>query len=305
MAFTLPNPPIWQQNRKYSARHDRTFADVLFTEGVLDPGSGALLVTQNSLGLDNSVDVAAGLGIIQGDDELNQGKYLVRLENTRNIAFGPAPVSNARIDLVVLRVNDSTAGSTATPVDVSRIEVIQGVVDASPVTPAVPNTAIPLAQVLRTNGDVVIDNSMITDLRPTSTEQNFTVNSRFEALTTAQRNALTPFIGQTIFNTDTNEIQFWDGLVWVTVGTTFFQALTTAQRDLLTPFVGQTIFNTDVNQIQYWDGSNWLAPTSLGALSDVDLSGLSDADILRYDNSSGNWIATPLPDPIDLIIALS
>jgi hypothetical protein len=108
MAFTLPNPPIWQQNRKYSARHDRTFADVLFTEGVLDPGSGALLVTQNSLGLDNSVDVAAGLGIIQGDDELNQGKY--------------------------------------------------------------------------------------------------------------QRNALTPFVGQTIFNTDTDEIQVWTGSVWDVVG---------------------------------------------------------------------------------------
>jgi hypothetical protein len=165
MAFTLPNPPIWQQNRKYSARLDRTFADVLFTEGVVDPGAGGYAVTQNALGLDNSVDVAAGVAVVEGDDENNQGKYVVRLEAPQNIPFGPAPTADARIDLLVLRVNDSTAGSTATPADVSRIEVIQGAVDPSPVAPAVPDTAIALAEVLRTSGDSVINNSMITDLR--------------------------------------------------------------------------------------------------------------------------------------------
>jgi hypothetical protein len=165
MAFTLPNPPIWQQNRKYSARLDRTFADVLFTEGVVDPGAGGYAVTQNALGLDNSVDVAAGVAVVEGDDENNQGKYVVRLEAPQNIPFGPAPTADARIDLLVLRVNDSTAGSTATPADVSRIEVIQGAVDPSPVAPVVPDTAIALAEVLRTSGDSVINNSMITDLR--------------------------------------------------------------------------------------------------------------------------------------------
>jgi hypothetical protein len=165
MAYTLPNPPIWQQNRKYSARLDRTFADVLFSEGVLDPGDGQFAVTQNSLGLDNSVDVAAGLAVIEGDDETNQGKYVVRLETAQNIVFGPAPTADARIDLLILRVNDSTAGSLASPVDVSRIEVVQGTVSSSPVAPALPDTAIPLAGVLRTLGDTNITNAMITDLR--------------------------------------------------------------------------------------------------------------------------------------------
>jgi hypothetical protein len=168
MAFTLPNPPIWQQNRKYSARLDRTFADVLFTEGVVDPGAGGYEVTQNALGLDNSVDVAAGVAVVEGDDENNQGKYVVRLEAPQNIPFGPAPTADARIDLLVLRVNDSTAGSTATPADVSRIEVIQGAVDPSPVAPAVPDTAIALAEVLRTLGDTNITDAMILDRRVVS-----------------------------------------------------------------------------------------------------------------------------------------
>ena len=165
MAFTLPNPPTWTQNRKYSARLDRTFADVLFTEGVLDPGSGAYLVTQNALGLDNSVDGAAGGAVMEGDDETNQGKYVVRLEAPQNIPFGPAPTADARIDLLILRVNDATAGSTATPEDVARIEVLQGAVDPSPVAPALPDTAIALAEVLRTSGDTNITNAMITDRR--------------------------------------------------------------------------------------------------------------------------------------------
>lgn len=218
MAYTFPNPPIWQQDRKYSARHDRTFADVLFTEGVLDPGAGQYEVTQNALGLDNSVDVASGLAIIQGDDEANQGKYLVRLESAQNVVFGSAPTADARIDLLVLRVNDATAGSLATPANVSRIEVIEGTVDPSPVAPALPDTAIPLAEVLRTQGDTEITNAMITDARPTASQQSYTVNSRFEALTTAERDALTPFVGQTIFNVDTDEIQVWTGSVWDVVG---------------------------------------------------------------------------------------
>jgi hypothetical protein len=213
MAFTLPNPPIWQQNRKYSARLDRTFADVLFTEGVVDPGAGGYAVTQNALGLDNSVDVAAGVAVVEGDDENNQGKYVVRLEAPQNIPFGPAPTADARIDLLVLRVNDSTAGSTATPADVSRIEVIQGAVDPSPVAPVVPDTAIALAEVLRTSGDSVINNSMITDLRPIGAQI-----SRFPNYTTAERNALTPSVGDVIFNTDTDEIQVWTGSVWDIVG---------------------------------------------------------------------------------------
>jgi hypothetical protein len=223
MAVVLPNPPNWMQNRKYSARLDRTFAEVLFGEGVLDPGAGQFAVTQNPIGLDNSVQVAPGIAFIDGDDELNQGTYIARLEVSTNVALGPAPTSLARIDLLVLRVNDSTAGSSALPTDAAVLDVIEGAVSGAPVLPALPDSAIPIASVLRTLGDTFIDNAMITDERTAGSQQSYTVDSRFEQLTTTERNALTPFTGQTIYNTTTNQLEYYDGANWV--GPTAFSGL--------------------------------------------------------------------------------
>lgn len=211
---TIPTPPIWTQNRQYSARLDRNFADVLFGEGVLDPGGGDFAIGQTSP-LSNSVVVDPGRAIIQGDDELNQGKYVVRLEALVNVLLQPAPTSDARIDLVVLQVNDSTAGSARTPADVAEIVVIEGTVAGSPVLPALPDTAIPLASVLRTAGDTFIDDGMITDERLAGSQQQYSVNSRYEILTTAERNAIaTPFLGQTIYNISVGEVQVWTGATW-------------------------------------------------------------------------------------------
>jgi hypothetical protein len=35
---------------------------------------------------------------------------------------------------------------------------------------------------------------------------------------TSERDALTPYTGQVIFNTDTNDMQVWDGSTWQLVG---------------------------------------------------------------------------------------
>jgi hypothetical protein len=214
---TIPTPPIWTQNRKYSARLDRNFADIIFGEGIIDPGAGGLIVSETSP-LSNSVVVDVGRAVVQGDDELNQGKYLIRLEALVNVLLQPAPTSDARIDLIVLQVNDPTAGSVRTPADVAEIAVVEGAVSAAPVAPAVPLTAIPLAQVLRTTGDTFVSNSMITDLRLASSVETFTTNSRYEVLTSAERDAIAaPFLGQTIFNSTTSSVQVFTGVGWESV----------------------------------------------------------------------------------------
>ena len=258
--------PIWLQGGTYSARLDRSLLDVIFTEGVVDPGSGALLATQRAVGANDTVDVAVGAAVISGDDEPNQGKYYVRNTLVQNVAFLPAPGSDARIDLLVLQINDPTAGGSAGNNAVFR--VIQGTVDVAPVAPAVPLTAIPLAEVLRTAADTTITDSMITDRRVASSTQTYTVNSQFEILTTAERDALvSPFAGQTIFNSTDDVVQVYDGTDWVGV-----------------------------------------TAATLGGLEDVDLAGLSDGDFLQYDNASGDWLAVQLPSPVDpipLILALS
>jgi alkanesulfonate monooxygenase SsuD/methylene tetrahydromethanopterin reductase-like flavin-dependent oxidoreductase (luciferase family) len=207
--------PIWLQGGTYSARLDRSLLDVIFTEGVIDPGSNALQVTERAAGANDTVDVAAGAAIITGDDEANQGKYYVRNTAVVNVAFTPAPGSDERIDLLVLQVNDPTAGGSAG--NNAVFEVVEGTVAGTAVAPAVPDTAIPLAEVLRLSTDTTIVNARITDRRPTSSTASYTVRSQFEILTTTERNALTPFEGQVIFNSTDDIVQYYDGSVWVDI----------------------------------------------------------------------------------------
>lgn len=158
--------PTWLQNGTYSARLDRIFSDVLFTEGVMRPGAGQLLVTQRSAGANNSVDIAAGYACITGDDSADQGNYLVRNTATVNLAATAAPVANSRIDLVCLRINDPAAGGPAG--DNAQFVYVAGTAAPSPVVPATPTSAIALARVLRTVGDTSVVTANITDVRPQS-----------------------------------------------------------------------------------------------------------------------------------------
>lgn len=251
----ISQPPTWLQNGTYSARLDRNLIDLFFTEGVLAPGAGDFEVGQTTP-VSNSVLIQPGRAIVTGDDEADQGKYLCVSTGILTLALNAAPVSDSRIDLVYLRVNDSTAGGPAG--DNGTVEFLEGTAAPSPVAPATPTTAIPLAEITRTAGDTFIDNSMIIDVRVASSGQTFTVRSNFEVLTTAQRNALTPYVGESIYNTDENYVQVYNGTQWFDVGSTFFEALTTAQRNALpSPYAGQTILNTDVNELQFYDGANW------------------------------------------------
>jgi hypothetical protein len=246
----VANPPIWQQNRQYSARLDRTVVDLIFTEGVVNPGGGDFEVIETS---PQSLSVAVGIGraVIQGDDETRQGKYLVVNDAVLNVPITAAPVApNDRIDLIVLRVNDPVAGSTRTPPNVAEVVAITGTPGVTPVAPALPVTAIPLAEVYVAAGATFIATADITDVRAAATSETFTVRSNFEVLTTAERNALTPYVGQAIFNSTTSQVEVWDGSQWQPV-----------------------------------------VAASLASLSDVDLAGLQDGDILVYDLASGDWLA--------------
>jgi hypothetical protein len=156
--------PLWQDGNDYPARLDRQFIEAVFdVEGVIKPSTGALLVGPRGAGANMSVDVAAGPWVIKGDDEADQGHYSSRSTAVENLPVGAAPGSDSRIDLVVARVRDAkvTGGVSNDWI----LEVIPGAVAAAPVAPAVPNTAIPLAQVLVAAGTASITAGMITDRR--------------------------------------------------------------------------------------------------------------------------------------------
>lgn len=164
--------PLWQQANKYPARLDRQFIeDVFDVEGVIKPSSGALLVSPRAAGANMSVEIAAGRAVIKGDDEANQGSYRVISTAVETRPIGAPPGSDSRIDLVIARVRDAnvTGGVSSDWV----IEVIPGAVAANPVAPAVPATAIPLAQILVAAGTLSIDAPKITDRRTAATSAQY------------------------------------------------------------------------------------------------------------------------------------
>jgi len=162
--------PLWLQNLDYPARIDRIAYDSIWTEGIIRATD--LAVTESgSPGMD--VQIAAGTAVIQGDDQVEQGKYLVRSDSTTTgVTIGTAPGSGQRNDLVVLKVRDSNAGVGSD--DDAIFQVIAGTPSGSPVDPAVPDSAIVLARVRVPAATGSITNSLIDDLR---VEANGTFNT--------------------------------------------------------------------------------------------------------------------------------
>lgn len=153
--------PLWMQNGSYPARSDRQLVSAVF--GGRERLLSGLVVSQNGAG-DLSVNISEGACVVQGDDQPDQGMYLVVVDDVYNQAMPAAPGSNKRIDLVTIKVNDPQAGGSAG--NNATVVIVQGGVAAFPSAPAVPSSSIVLAQVLRTVGDGSVLTSMITDVGP-------------------------------------------------------------------------------------------------------------------------------------------
>lgn len=110
-----------------------------------------------------NVAVAAGTGWVPGTDAAGQGMYLVDNATSTTVAITTANPTNPRIDRVVADVNDPAFTGTGTPV--FTIAVIAGTPAGSPVAPAVPPSAIPLARVAVAAGAAAIVAGNITDER--------------------------------------------------------------------------------------------------------------------------------------------
>jgi hypothetical protein len=157
---TLTQPPIFIQQGEYSARLTRNITSLIATEGVV--GASDFLVTERDPAPALQVTMSPGRAFIDGDDIPNQGNYLVVVEEPVDINVSPADTTDDRIDLLVLRVLDSDAGVVG---DEAQLELIPGVPDPSPVPPALPDTAIPVAEVLVQANVIAILNADITDRR--------------------------------------------------------------------------------------------------------------------------------------------
>jgi hypothetical protein len=158
--MTLRTPPSWLQNGSHPAENDRLTTQALWaTTGIIN--SSSLAVTANSpVGM--SVRVASGWAAIVGTTQANMGTYVGYNDAQVTLTITTADVTNPRIDLVCMTVNDSFySGSTNNVV----LQVVAGTPAGSPVAPSLPANSISLATVAVAAGALSINSGNITDTR--------------------------------------------------------------------------------------------------------------------------------------------
>jgi hypothetical protein len=128
-------------------------------QGVLNPAN--LAVTQRGAGANFSVDVAAGIAGVIGDDITNQGIYYAWNDATVNVVTPSAPVSGTRVHRLVAQIRDKLSNGTFTTYDWQ----LQLLPDVGGGTPAEPNSAVTLALISIAAGQASVTNANISDQR--------------------------------------------------------------------------------------------------------------------------------------------
>jgi hypothetical protein len=209
------NPPAYIQAGTYSARLDRLSRAASMTA---DHTSGALAIrggvrpTPSSTGLQVTqraspamfVTVAAGVGFVPAQSSVG-GCYTVNNDASYDVAIAASHATLGRRDLICARVYDAEYSGAS---NIWGLEAITGTPAGSPVLPATPSGAIPLAQV-QVNANVsTITNASITDLRTYTTALGGTI----PCLSTAR--PATPYEGMAIYETNNNLPKWFNGSTW-------------------------------------------------------------------------------------------
>lgn len=173
--MALRTPPSWLQNGSHPADNDRlTTTGVIWkTQGVAD--YGAMKVSQSATPA-MSVSIAAGHALIAGTEASNQGLYIAYNDAAATVAIAASNPSQARIDRIVVTVQDSYYSGANNQV---IYQAITGTPSGSPVPPATPANSLTLALVAVAAGTTAIVNANITDSRITAqqSEQEFTAQA--------------------------------------------------------------------------------------------------------------------------------
>lgn len=169
MAFTLT--PAYGQGGTYTAQNDRlVMQGHTSTAGVkkLTVASGGamtgdLAVTTTGAG-NGSVQVAAGGVVVAWTGSTGQGHYYAYNDAATTVgAFAANASGNPRIDLVSVQITD-----TGVSAPTAAFVITQGTAASTPVAPAVPANATPIAAVTIPNGfttSTTVSNANIGDVR--------------------------------------------------------------------------------------------------------------------------------------------
>lgn len=158
--MALRTPPSWLQGSSHPAENDRlTNQSWWSTTGVINTSD--LAVTAQTVP-NLTVNVASGWAAIVGNFTSNMGVYTCYNDATTILTISTPSPTLARIDIIVITINDSYYTGASNSV---AFQVIAGTPAASPVAPAVPTNSLLLAQIAVAAGATTITNANITDRR--------------------------------------------------------------------------------------------------------------------------------------------
>ena len=71
-----------------------------------------------------------------------------------------------------------------------------------------------------------------------------------------------------------------------------FPSLTTTQKTALSAKNGMVVYDSDLGRLEAYQNGSWGAveTTTLGGLSDVTVTSVTDNEVLAYDSATGKWI---------------
>lgn len=177
-------------------------------------GSSDMAVTA---GAGTTVNVSAGLALVRGTQQSDQGVYVTSNDAAKNLTISAADATNPRKDLIVTRVKDAEYGIAG---DTGPLEVVSGTptggLTAGNATgrPTPPENALVLAEVFVPAGAASSASYTITDLRTRAYALGGVV-----VCTSTTRPTATVFEGQVIYETDTDKLLVYSGAAWVEFAT--------------------------------------------------------------------------------------
>ena len=204
-------PPLWMQPQngdseiEYSALTDRQLILSLWdTEG---PVFG-LKVSQRGAGANMSVDVSGGQAVITGNDASPQGTYFVSSDETENLEIPAPPGSGSRKHRVIAWVRDRLYDGTLD--DDTYDWVLHVMEDTGSGTPEPPPSAITLAYVTVSAGQISVQNEHIEDRRLNALSRP----GRARITADVAARPAVPARAEELWREDIQVHEVWDGGAW-------------------------------------------------------------------------------------------
>lgn len=164
--MTLRTPPSWLQNGSHPAENDRlTITGTIWANaGVVDYGDMLVAPTGTP---SMAITISSGSAIVAGDQTTTQGNYITYNDASVTLSVAPSSPSLARIDRVVIAVQDSFYGGTSNNQVI--FQVVTGTPSANPIAPDAPDNSLTLAEIFVTANASSIETGNITDTRTYAT----------------------------------------------------------------------------------------------------------------------------------------